>query len=202
MTDRLLAESPIAKMAWTLSGAICLLAIENMWIDPWIARRSHHRVPSLVAEALSGTWFMVLMAVAIGVILAVVCQVLLMRDSRLSMRKKALTAMVVFAALGLSAKWVVATGGTEIFARQQTAGKKHTVTLNWIASTTKGVKYKVYRGTEHGVHPEKLTPQPIEGLTFIDDKVESGKTYYYVTRAVDPFGNESADSNETMAHIP
>ncbi len=34
------------------------------------------------------------------------------------------------------------------------------------------------------------------------DKVESGKTYYYVTRSVDPFGNESTDSNETMATIP
>jgi len=202
MTDRSVAQSPIARMAWTLSGAICLLAIENVWIDPWIARRSHHRVPSLVAEALSGTWFMVLMAVAIGAILAVVCQVMLMRDSRLSTRKKALTAIMVIAALGLSAKWVVATSGTQLFARQQTEGKKHTVTLTWYASTTKGVKYVVYRGTAHAIHPEKLTPQPIEALTFIDDKVESGKTYYYVTRAVDPFGHESADSNETMARIP
>jgi len=202
MTDRSVAQSPIARMAWTLSAAICALTIENVWIDPWIARRSHHRVPSLVAEALSGTWFLVLIAVAIGMILAVVCQILLVRDSRLSMRKKALTAIMVLAALGLSAKWVVATGGTELFAREQTAGKKHTVKLSWIASTTKGVKYKVYRGTEHGVHPEKLTPQPIEELTFIDDKVESGKTYYYVTRSVDPSGNESADSNETMATIP
>jgi len=71
----------------------------------------------------------------------------------LSMRKKALTAIMVLAALGLSAKWVVATGGTN-YSRGNNGGEKHTVKLSWIASTTKGVKYKVYRGTEHGVHPE------------------------------------------------
>src|SRR5260221_14549112 len=169
MTDRLRPQSPIAKIAWTLSGAICALTIENVWIDPWIVRRSHHRVPSLVAEALSGTWFLVLMAVAIGVILAVVCQILLMRDSRLSMRKKALTAIMVLAALGLSAKWVVATGGTELFAREQTAGEKHKVKLSWIASTTKSGEYKDYRRTVHGGHTAKIKPQTIEGMTIIHD---------------------------------
>src|SRR5260221_5310091 len=135
MTDRSVAQSPIAKIAWTLSAAICALTIENVWIDPWIARRSHHRVPSLVAEALSGTWFLVLIAVAIGMILAVVCQILLVRDSRLSMRKKALTAIMVLAALGLLAEWVVGTRGTEIFARGPTAAEKKKAEINLVCQT-------------------------------------------------------------------
>src|SRR5260221_13978644 len=94
MTDRLRPQSPIAKIAWTLSGAICALTIENVWIDPWIVRRSHHRVPSLVAEALSGTWFLVLMAVAVGGILAGVWGRLLVGGLRVSGGEKAATGAI------------------------------------------------------------------------------------------------------------
>jgi len=114
MTDRAVERNHRSPgMAWTLSGAICLLAIENVWID----RDCETVAPSSAftgAEALSGTWFMVLMAVSIWSDMAVVCQVLLMRDSRLSMRKKARRDHGD-CGVGLSAKWVVATSGTQLF---------------------------------------------------------------------------------------
>jgi fibronectin type 3 domain-containing protein len=39
-------------------------------------------------------------------------------------------------------------------------------------------------------------------LSYKDENVESGKTYYYVTRSVDAKGNESEDSNATTVVVP
>jgi hypothetical protein len=47
-----------------------------------------------------------------------------------------------------------------------------------------------------------MNDTPIDGSTFTDTKVESGKQYFYVTRAVDEHNQESGDSNETSATIP
>jgi hypothetical protein len=67
------AGDAMARIAWVLAGAICVYTIENIWIDPWAARRSHHRLPSFVPAALGGAWFLILMGLAITVILLVVC---------------------------------------------------------------------------------------------------------------------------------
>ena len=42
----------------------------------------------------------------------------------------------------------------------------------------------------------------VQGVTFTDNSVENGVTYYYVTRAVDTLGHESVNSNEARAAIP
>ena len=199
--DHKLSRSPIARMAWALSAAICLLAIENIWVDPWAARRFNHRFPSFVADPMSGVWLLELMLLAIGVILALVCQVLLMKDARMAVWRKVLTGLVVLLAAILSGHWFFATGGTEVSAWTQSLAS-HSVTLRWNASTTKNVRYNVYRGTTPGSHPDKLTPTPIDDLEFTDKDVRSGATYYYVARAVDPSGKESPDSNETTVKIP
>jgi hypothetical protein len=200
MADRPTAHSPVAKVAWVVAGAVCLFAAENVWIDPWIARRSNHRFPSLVPDPLGGTWFLALLAVGISLILVVFCQVLLMRDRQLAPSKKLSTAVLVLAAAVLSGEWFVATGGTALLG--QTPQKKRTVTLSWRPSTSKDARYNVYRGRSPGVHPDKLNPQPISALTFTDATVESGVRYYYVVRAVDADGKESVDSAEFPADIP
>lgn len=195
-------RSPIARVAWVSAGAVCLFTVENVWIDPWVARRSHHRLPSFVPEALGGAWFFVLLALAIALTLAVFCQVLLMRDAGLAGWKKALTGMAVLAAAILAAEWFVATSGMTLVEQMHPHRRDHTVKLHWQASTTKNVRYNIYRGPKPGFHPDKLNAAPIIGLTFTDTTAENGTKYYYVARAVDATGQESSDSNEAFAKVP
>jgi hypothetical protein len=194
-------RSPIAKIALVLAGAVCLFTAENLWIEPWAAKRSHHRLPSFVPEALGGTWFLVLMVLGIAMILAVLCQVLLVRTAGFAGWKKTLTGIAVLAAVILTCEWFVRTGGTRIV-EQEGARQKHTVVLHWNASSSKNVRYNIYRGSVPGMHPDKLNAAPVDGLTFTDRNVQMGKNYYYVARAVDAAGQESSDSNETVATIP
>ncbi len=167
-----------------------------------MARRFHHRLPSFVPEALGGTWSLVLLALGVVLTLAVFCQVLLMRDARLAGRKKALTGTAVLAAAILAGEWFVATGGMIVFEQMRSHRRDHAVTLHWRASTTKNVRYNIYRGPTPGFHPDKLNSVSIDGLTFIDTTAENRTRYYYVARAVDATGQESSDSNETFANVP
>ena len=196
------ATSLIARITWVLAGAICLFAVENIWIDPWVARRSHHRLPSFVPEPLGGTWSIVLLVLLVTLILSVFCQVLLMRDARLAGSKKALTGTAVLAAGILAIEWFVATGGMIVVEQMRLHRKDHTVTLRWQASTTKNVRYSIYRGPRPGFHPDKLNSNPIDGLTFLDTTAENRTKYYYVARTVDATGQESSDSNEAFANVP
>ena len=78
----------------------------------------------------------------------------------------------------------------------------HAVSLFWRASLDSHiVSYSMYRSTVSG-SSYGLSASAIGGLTFIDQSVQSGTTYYYVITAVDDQGRESAFSNETMAAIP
>jgi len=80
---------------------------------------------------------------------------------------------------------------------------QHSVSLSWNASTTSGVQYNIYRGTQHtGPYPTKLTSSPQAATTFTDSTVQSGATYYYVVTAVDSNQQESDYSNEALAAIP
>lgn len=141
------------------------------------------------------------MFLEIALILVIVCQ-MLFHDSRMTIRTKALTGLLVLSTILLSGKWVLVTGGRELFASHQATAKKHSVTIHWNASTTRGSRYNIYRGTAHGNHPEKLNAVPVGDLSFTDDKVISGKTYYYVARAVDSSGHESGDSEEISVTVP
>jgi hypothetical protein len=79
----------------------------------------------------------------------------------------------------------------------------HSVTLSWTASTTPSVSYNVYRSTASGgPYSSKLTGSPIAGLSYVDNAVVAGQTYYYVATAVDGSGNESAPSTQAAATIP
>jgi len=82
-------------------------------------------------------------------------------------------------------------------------GVVHSVSLNWTASTSSNVTgYHVYRGTVSNGPYTKLTTSPVSLTSYTDYSVQSGKTYYYVTTAVDSTANESIYSNEAPAVVP
>jgi hypothetical protein len=195
-------SSLVARIAWISAGAICLFAVENIWIDARLVRRSNHRLPSLVPEALGGMWFMAFLALAIGLVLAVFCIVPLLKDAAVAGWKKALTGTLVLAAVILAGDWFAATGGMTALAQIHPHRRDHPVVLHWEASTSPNVRYNVYRGPKPGMHPDKVNSFPIDGVTFTDTTAENHTRYYYVARAVDGNGRESSDSNETFANVP
>ncbi len=80
-------------------------------------------------------------------------------------------------------------------------GSGHSVALNWTASTTPSVSYKVYRTTVSGGPYTFLSSAGLV-TNYTDSTVQSGVTYYYVVTALDSSNNESAYSNQTLAAIP
>ena len=76
-----------------------------------------------------------------------------------------------------------------------------TVTLTWTAMTG-ATSYNVYRGgASEGPFAKinaALHPKP----TFTDAGVAGGKTYFYVTTAVNQKGHESKFSNPVRVTIP
>lgn len=201
------ARDAVLKITWLLAAAVCAFTAENLWIDARLQRRSHHKLPSFVPDAPGSVWFLILLALAVSVIFLVVCQVLLMRDARISKRSKWLTGIFVMAATILSGQWFMATSGVTPARRDRAARpagtqQKRTVVLRWQASTTPNVKYNIYRGPLAGLHPDKLNTAPIEGTTFSDATAVSGETYYYVVRAMNQKGESSQESNEIRVVIP
>jgi len=76
------------------------------------------------------------------------------------------------------------------------------VILGWSASTTASVTYNVYRSTTQGgpyTPGTLLTSLPAGTLTYTDNTVTHGTTYYYVVTAVDGNSIESVNSNEVSA---
>jgi len=75
----------------------------------------------------------------------------------------------------------------------------HHVILTWNASSG-ATRYNIYRSEISGGYYGLIgsTAQ----LTFRDEVVNSGATYYYVCTAVDSAGRESEHSNEVLARIP
>ncbi len=79
---------------------------------------------------------------------------------------------------------------------------QHTVALSWNASPNSHVvSYSMYRSTISG-SSYGLAGSAIGGLSYLDQSVQAGTTYYYVVTAVDDEGRESAYSSQTRAVIP
>jgi hypothetical protein len=79
----------------------------------------------------------------------------------------------------------------------------HSVGLSWDASTSASIAgYNVYRGGSQSGPFSRLNGSLVSGLTYTDDDVVGGDTYYYVTTAVDSHGDESPHSNWAKAVIP
>jgi hypothetical protein len=77
----------------------------------------------------------------------------------------------------------------------------HAVTLNWTASPSANVGYRIYRSTTLGGPYTALNQTPVTGTSYVDSTVRGGVTYYYVARAVDSSGTESSNSNEAPAAV-
>jgi hypothetical protein len=202
------ASDTVLRIARTVAAVICVFTIENLFIDPWVQRRAHHKLPSFAPEAPGNLWVLIFMALSISVIFLVVCQVLLMRDAGISNRQKWLTGILVLAAAILSVAWFTATGDAVPLRRNNEAidageaQKRKNVVLRWQASTTPNARYNVYRGPSAGTHPDRLNSAPIEGTTFTDTNAVSGQTYWYAVRAINEKGEESSEFSETSVKVP
>jgi hypothetical protein len=194
-------RSRLTLIAWGLASLLFLFTVENIWIDPWLRHR-FHRIPSLVPEALSGSWFLALMVGGVALALLVMCQIFLTQDRSASVWMKIGTGSAVLVVLLLSAQWVRMTAGWPSLIRLRSTGTNHTVKLKWRASSSPVAGYNVYRSTTPAGNYVRINSSPVPGTTFTDNTVEGGLTYYYVTRAVDALGRESVNSNEASAAIP
>lgn len=84
-----------------------------------------------------------------------------------------------------------------------TSSIPHTVSLSWNASTSTNIKgYYVYRADIAGGAYAKLNGSPVTATAYTDASVASGRTYYYVTTAVDTNNVESTYSNQATAVVP
>lgn len=188
-------------VAWGLASILFLFTVENIWIDPWLRNKSHQTL-SMVPEALSGSWFLALMVGGIILAFLVMCQILLIKDRSLSVWTKVGTGIAVLVVLLLSALWVRMTTGLPSEIRLQSRGTTHTVALKWRPSSSQVAGYNVYRSMTPAGNYVQINSSLVQAVTFTDNAVESGLTYYYVTRAVDAVGHESVNSNEARASIP
>ena len=79
----------------------------------------------------------------------------------------------------------------------------HSVDISWNASTSSGVNgYHVYRSTTSGGTYSLVSGGLQSGTSYTDSTVQSGLTYFYMVRAVDTAGAESANSNVATASHP
>jgi len=188
------------SIIWLLATILALFALENIWIDPWL-RRNSREFPSLIPEPLSGAWFLVLLIVGLVCVFLAVAQVLVVKDRGIPLMKRIGTGTATFLALLLSVLWVRVTSGKSSAPFGQT-GKSHSVTLTWKASKSAVKGYNVYRGTSSGGPYARVNSELVRELTYKDENVPGGKTYYYVSRSVDANGRESGNSGEITVTVP
>ncbi len=78
----------------------------------------------------------------------------------------------------------------------------HTVSIAWTGSTSSVAGYNVYRSSTSGGSYAKINSSLVSGTSFIDDNVQAGHTYFYVTTAVSSNNVESVYSNQAEATVP
>jgi len=80
------------------------------------------------------------------------------------------------------------------------------VNLKWLPSSTKGTRYYLYRAAGQCGTPdqkfERVIPSPIDGLTYTDTKVRSGRKYCYRVSATTDGKAESRPSQQIDVVIP
>ncbi len=77
------------------------------------------------------------------------------------------------------------------------------VELTWQASNSEDVVgYNVYRGRNSGGPYRKINHRLDPQTIYTDSRCISGRTYYYVTTAVNSLGEESVYSNESQVTMP
>ena len=98
---------------------------------------------------------------------------------------------------------VLATGTVDLTPPDAPAGLAATATSGSVSLTWSGVSgaagYDVYRSPVSGGGYVKVNDAPLTATAFTDSGLENGVLQYYVVRALDAAGNESAASNEVSA---
>jgi hypothetical protein len=82
-----------------------------------------------------------------------------------------------------------------------TAAPQHSVSLSWNPSSSSVVGYNLYRGTTSGGPFSQINAMNAS-TSYVDNSVQAGQTYFYVSTAVDAAGRESVYSNQTQAVVP
>lgn len=195
------SRSKVMRIIWLVASVLVLFTAENIWIAPWLKNKLP-LLPNLAPEALSGFWFLALLAITLFSILLIVAQVLVALDRGIPLRKRVGTGLATVSAVLLCVLWARVTVGSSFVLQTEQGGKGHSVTVTWKASKSSVKGYNVYRGTKSGGPYSRINPDLVLGLSYRDQDVKSGKTYYYVTRSVDADALESVNSTEIMATIP
>jgi hypothetical protein len=191
-------------LTWLLGSALVLLAAGNIWLDPWLRNKSH-RMSTLVLVPLSRVWLLAFILVAIFCALLVLAQILVVLDEGIPPLMRMGTGFVTVFALLLCVLWFRVSWGSQGASSTPSSQRQrslHSVTLSWGASNSPVLGYNVYRSPKPGGPYTRINPDLVRGLTYSDHDVQSGMTYYYVTRAVDAKGRESGNSNESPANVP
>ena len=97
---------------------------------------------------------------------------------------------------------VLALAGCDGKTSAPAAGKPHSATVKWDASTSKVSGYNVYRATDPNRQPGLLAVLPADVTQYADKSVQPGRTYYYSVKAVGLDGTESDSSEKISATIP
>jgi hypothetical protein len=193
-------KSLTLSLTWLLTSLLFAVTIENIWLDPWLKSRFPD-FPSLAPQPPSVLWIATFAAIGIVCVVLMVGQVLLMRRAGVSRNSKIVAGVSVIMALLLSVTWFLVTSGITAAPRVLSYRPPHSVKLTWVASTTPGVTYNIYRRNEITGDYEQLNTIPISGLTFTDPHPANGATYTYFATAAKGT-SESARSNPAPATIP
>jgi len=118
-------------------------------------------------------------------------------ETKLGIGGALLTVLMVCAA------WYSTTSnGQAAISRLRVSAKQRTVVLKWNASTSTVTGYNVYRGGASSGPFTRVNGSLVPELSYTDQTVVAGSTYYYVTTAVDSAGVESGYSNAAEAVVP
>jgi len=193
-------KSLTLSLTWLLTSILFAVTIENIWLDPWLTSRFPDFSP-LAPQPPSILWIGTFGAIGIICVVLLVGQVLLMRRAGVARNTKIVAGVSVILAVVLSVTWFLVTSGIAAAPRLLFYRPPHSVKLTWVASTTPGVTYNIYRRNESTGKYEQLNTTPITQLTFTDQHPANGVTYTYFATAVS--GTiESARSNPAPATIP
>jgi hypothetical protein len=107
--------------------------------------------------------------------------------------------------LGLLILGILLVGAATLWLFRGHSSHPHSVTLRWSpppeSARSEVVSYNIYRSTSPG-GPYSPLASGVQSLTYKDELVNTGMTYYYVIRSVDKSGRESGYSEEVKATIP
>ena len=103
-------KSLTLSLTWLLTAGLCLITVENVWLDAWLKARIPD-FPSLAPEPPSPVWLVSFAVIGVACAVLLVGQVLLVRRAGVSRNMRIIAGVAVAAALCLSVIWFRVTSG-------------------------------------------------------------------------------------------